>query len=66
MGIIEHGAVSGTLPSKEAFVVHFPGYPSSIPRAIETLGGVQGITEVSFLFFSLSNCLCIIVVTVIP
>ncbi|KAL0835928.1 hypothetical protein Bca101_087817 [Brassica carinata] len=45
MGIIEHGAVSGTLPSKEAFVVHFPGYPSSIPRAIETLGGVQGITE---------------------
>lgn len=51
MGIIEHGAVSGTLPSKEAFVVHFPGYPSSIPRAIETLGGVQGITEVSFFFF---------------
>ncbi|KAF8093229.1 hypothetical protein N665_0387s0016 [Sinapis alba] len=45
MGIIEKGTVSGTLPSKEAFVVHFPGYPSSIPRAIETLGGVQGITE---------------------
>ncbi|CAN7072719.1 unnamed protein product [Brassica oleracea var. botrytis] len=50
MGIIEHGAVSGTLPSKEAFVVHFPGYPSSIPRAIETLGGVQGITEARGLF----------------
>ncbi|KAG2311560.1 hypothetical protein Bca52824_023117 [Brassica carinata] len=45
MGIIEQGTVSGTLPSKEAFVVHFPGYPSSIPRAIETLGGIQGITE---------------------
>lgn len=49
MGIIEQGTVSGTLPSKEAFVVHFPGYPSSIPRAIETLGGIQGITEASLL-----------------
>ncbi|XP_018472419.2 uncharacterized protein LOC108843668 isoform X1 [Raphanus sativus] len=45
MGIIEQGAISGNLPSKEAFVVHFPGYPSSIPRAIETLGGIQGITQ---------------------
>ena len=46
MGIIEEGTISGTLPSKEAFVVHFPGYPSSISRAIETLGGIQGITQV--------------------
>uniref|UniRef100_A0A1J3JL82 General transcription factor 3C polypeptide 5 n=1 Tax=Noccaea caerulescens TaxID=107243 RepID=A0A1J3JL82_NOCCA len=45
MGIIEKGTISGTLPSKEAFAVHFPGYPSSISRAIETLGGIQGITE---------------------
>ncbi|XP_024013639.1 general transcription factor 3C polypeptide 5 [Eutrema salsugineum] len=45
MGIIEQGTISGTLPSKEAFAVHFPGYPSSISRAIETLGGIQGITE---------------------
>nr|AAG52180.1 hypothetical protein; 45807-49650 [Arabidopsis thaliana] len=45
MGIIEEGTISGTLPSKEAFVVHFPGYPSSISRAIETLGGIQGITQ---------------------
>ncbi|KAL1203278.1 hypothetical protein V5N11_031873 [Cardamine amara subsp. amara] len=45
MGIIKEGTISGTLPSKEAFVVHFPGYPSSIPRAIETLGGIQGISQ---------------------
>lgn len=46
MGIIKEGIISGTLPSKEAFVVHFPGYPSSISRAIETLGGIQGISQV--------------------
>jgi len=51
MGIIEEGTISGTLPSKEAFVVHFPGYPSSISRAIETLGGIQGITQVKSLNF---------------
>ncbi|XP_010421273.1 PREDICTED: general transcription factor 3C polypeptide 5 isoform X2 [Camelina sativa] len=44
MGIIENGTISGNLPSKEAFVIHYPGYPSSIPRALETLGGIQGIT----------------------
>ncbi|CAH2064652.1 unnamed protein product, partial [Thlaspi arvense] len=38
MGIIKQGTISGTLPSKEAFAVHFTGYPSSISRAIETLG----------------------------
>ncbi|KAL1218159.1 hypothetical protein V5N11_000767 [Cardamine amara subsp. amara] len=44
MGIIENGTISGNLPSKETFVVHYPGYPSSISRAVETLGGIQGIT----------------------
>ncbi|EOA19645.1 hypothetical protein CARUB_v10003057mg [Capsella rubella] len=44
MGIIENGTISGNLPSKEAFVVHYPGYPSSISRALDTLGGIQGIT----------------------
>ncbi|KAH0900102.1 hypothetical protein HID58_049670 [Brassica napus] len=44
MGIIETGTVSGNLPSKETFVVHYPGYPSSISRDLETLGGIQGIT----------------------
>ncbi|CAA7023311.1 unnamed protein product [Microthlaspi erraticum] len=44
MGIIENGKISGNLPSKETFVVHYPGYPSSISRALETLGGIQGIT----------------------
>lgn len=55
MGIIEKGTVSGTLPSKEAFAVHFPGYPSSISRAIETLGGIQGITEVILLILPLKD-----------
>ncbi|CAN8268220.1 unnamed protein product [Cochlearia groenlandica] len=45
MGIIEQGRISGTLPSKEAFVVNFPGYPSSISKAIDTLGGIKGITQ---------------------
>ncbi|CAN6850447.1 unnamed protein product [Brassica oleracea] len=28
--------VSGNLPSKETFVVHYPGYPSSISCALVT------------------------------
>ncbi|XP_010541506.1 PREDICTED: general transcription factor 3C polypeptide 5 isoform X2 [Tarenaya hassleriana] len=43
MGVIENGTISGTLPSTEAFVVHYPGYPSSISRAVDTLGGIEGI-----------------------
>ncbi|KAL7134463.1 hypothetical protein ABFS83_11G028700 [Erythranthe nasuta] len=47
MGIIEDGSVSGVLPSSsEAFAVLYPGYPTSIGRAIETLGGDQGIAKV--------------------
>lgn len=46
MGIIENGTVSGTLPSSEAFAVHYPGYPSSVARAVETLGGAEGILKV--------------------
>ncbi|CAN8265036.1 unnamed protein product [Cochlearia groenlandica] len=46
MGMIEKGTISGNFPSKETFVVHYPGYPSSISRAVETLGGIQGITSV--------------------
>ncbi|KAL2227983.1 UNVERIFIED_CONTAM: General transcription factor 3C polypeptide 5 [Sesamum indicum] len=47
MGIIEEGSISGVLPScSKAFAVHYPGYPSSTERAIETLGGSQGILKV--------------------
>ncbi|KAK4392689.1 General transcription factor 3C polypeptide 5 [Sesamum angolense] len=47
MGIIEEGSISGVLPScSETFAVHYPGYPSSTERAIETLGGSQGILKV--------------------
>ncbi|XP_075489921.1 uncharacterized protein LOC142528701 isoform X4 [Primulina tabacum] len=47
MGIIEDGTISGNLPSSsKAFAVHYPGYPSSIERAVETLGGTEGILKV--------------------
>lgn len=46
MGEIKDGAISGCLPSAKTFVVHYPGYPSSASRAIETLGGSEGILKV--------------------
>ncbi|KAL2507180.1 Transcription factor IIIC [Forsythia ovata] len=47
MGIIKDGSISGNLPSSsQAFAVNYPGYPSSIERAVETLGGTQGIVKV--------------------
>ncbi|KAK2641611.1 hypothetical protein Ddye_023374 [Dipteronia dyeriana] len=45
MGVIKDGTVSGYLPSSEAFAVHYPGYPSSMSRAIETLGGTQSLIK---------------------
>ncbi|GMH29693.1 hypothetical protein Nepgr_031536 [Nepenthes gracilis] len=45
MGIIKDGSVSGRLPSAEAFAVHYPGYPSSTSRAVETLGGIDAIAK---------------------
>ncbi|XP_075075870.1 uncharacterized protein LOC107812107 isoform X3 [Nicotiana tabacum] len=46
MGIIkDDGSVSGVLPSDKVFAVHYPAYPSSMERAIETLGGIQGIVK---------------------
>ncbi|KAI4332044.1 hypothetical protein L6164_016985 [Bauhinia variegata] len=45
MGLIKDGTVSGVLPSTQGFVVHYPGYPSSLSRAIDTLGGMQGIVK---------------------
>lgn len=50
MGVIEDGSISGVLPSSsDAFAVHYPGYPSSTERAIQTLGGMQQILKVSLL-----------------
>ncbi|XP_021274491.1 general transcription factor 3C polypeptide 5-like isoform X2 [Herrania umbratica] len=43
MGVIKEGRVFGTLPNDESFAVHFPGYPKTTARAIETLGGTEGI-----------------------
>ncbi|KAL5783911.1 hypothetical protein ACOSQ2_006303 [Xanthoceras sorbifolium] len=45
MGAIKDGTASGYLPSSEAFAVHYPGYPFSISRAIQTLGGTQSIIK---------------------
>ncbi|KAL3619231.1 hypothetical protein CASFOL_036801 [Castilleja foliolosa] len=41
MGVIKDGSISGVLPSnREVFAVHYPGYPSSTDRAVETLGDI--------------------------
>ncbi|WOL08565.1 general transcription factor 3C polypeptide 5-like isoform X1 [Canna indica] len=44
--LIINGAVSGVLPDSRTFAVHYPGYPTSTARAIETLGGLPGIAKV--------------------
>nr|XP_029122139.1 general transcription factor 3C polypeptide 5 isoform X2 [Elaeis guineensis] len=44
--VVTDGAVSGVLPAAEAFSIHYPGYPSSTERAIETLGGLPEIAKV--------------------
>ncbi|XP_060209462.1 uncharacterized protein LOC132636557 isoform X2 [Lycium barbarum] len=45
MGVINDGSVSGNLPTNKVFAVHYPAYPSSVERAVETLGGIQGIVK---------------------
>ncbi|XP_019174383.1 PREDICTED: general transcription factor 3C polypeptide 5-like isoform X2 [Ipomoea nil] len=52
MGIIKDGSISGVLPgtgsssnSDNVFVVHYPAYPSSLQRAVETLGGTEAIVK---------------------
>ncbi|GAV67150.1 Tau95 domain-containing protein [Cephalotus follicularis] len=45
MGIIEDGKIKGTIPSSESFAVHYPGYPSSLSRAVQTLGGIDVILK---------------------
>ncbi|KAF8391825.1 hypothetical protein HHK36_022163 [Tetracentron sinense] len=54
MGFLKDGTVSGVLPDTEAFAVHYPGYPSSSSRAVETLGGPEAILKARSLQ---SNCL---------
>lgn len=46
MGVIDDGSISGVLPSTKLFSVHYPGYPSSFTRAVETLGGTDAIIKV--------------------
>lgn len=55
MGIIEGGSASGVLPNDRVFAVNFPGYPNSLARATQALGGEDRIAEVLSLgleFFS--------------
>ncbi|CAM6083628.1 unnamed protein product [Calypogeia fissa] len=46
MGRIVEGRITGTLPDRVAFAVDYPGYPSSVERAIQTLGGEEGLAKV--------------------
>lgn len=55
MGLIKEGSVSGTLPNNEAFAVHYPGYPKSTSRAIQILGGAEGILKANFILPFLVN-----------
>ncbi|KAK8947604.1 hypothetical protein KSP40_PGU013778 [Platanthera guangdongensis] len=43
--LINDGAISGVLPKTEVLSVHYPGYPSSTARAIETLSGLPKIAK---------------------
>lgn len=48
MGVIKDGSVSGFIPANteaDAFVVHYPGYPSSMLGALHTLGGLQALQK---------------------
>ncbi|KAL0533309.1 hypothetical protein IC582_030122 [Cucumis melo] len=46
MGKLKDNTISGFLPAAQNFAVHYPGYPSSKHRAIESLGGTQSILKV--------------------
>ncbi|KAK1429608.1 hypothetical protein QVD17_11822 [Tagetes erecta] len=41
MGVIKDRSISGVLPSNKVFAVNYPGYASSIERALVTLSGTQ-------------------------
>ncbi|XP_050376747.1 uncharacterized protein LOC126791048 isoform X1 [Argentina anserina] len=43
MGVVKDGTISGCLPNSQVLGIHYPGYPSSMSRAIDTLGGTQAI-----------------------
>ncbi|KAK7406886.1 hypothetical protein VNO78_08521 [Psophocarpus tetragonolobus] len=46
MGVIKDGTISGVVPDPpQGFLVHYPAYPSSISRAVDTLGGISGILK---------------------
>ncbi|KAJ3672405.1 hypothetical protein LUZ60_007126 [Juncus effusus] len=42
---IKDGLVSGLIPESESFAIHYPGYPSSTSRAVQTLGGLSQIAK---------------------
>lgn len=43
--LIKDGTISGIIPKTEVLSVHYPGYPSSTDRAIETLSGLPKIAK---------------------
>ncbi|KAJ7536244.1 hypothetical protein O6H91_12G062100 [Diphasiastrum complanatum] len=46
MGSIREGRISGKIPEQQQFAVKYPGYPTSLARAIQTLGGEDSISKV--------------------
>lgn len=47
MGVVDKASVYGVVPDDRVFAVNYPGYPSSLARATQTLGGEKRIAEVS-------------------
>ncbi|MCO5562688.1 hypothetical protein L7F22_016316 [Adiantum nelumboides] len=45
MAVIENGNLKGVVRDKALFAVNYPGYPASIPRAVDTLGGKEAILK---------------------
>ena len=46
MGVVDKAGVHGVVPDDRVFAVNYPGYPSSLARATQTLGGEKRIAEV--------------------
>jgi len=45
MGVVDKAGVHGVVPDDRVFAVNYPGYPSSLARATQTLGGEKRIAE---------------------
>lgn len=44
--IITNGTITGVLPATLTFAINYPGYPTSLSRAIDTIGGSKELEKV--------------------